>query len=283
MISAESFNRLIQTIVGSAAVVKVGVFFLVWLLAWLPIAVPLAIRLKWQPPNPPTIAQKIPLVLSLYVLAPLILWGFASSERRSFAVYGLAFSPSVLLSLMVGLLLGVLGVGLLFGLEYWLGWLTWQQTQVNQLFSTVVSTLVVGLFISTVEELVFRGFLLNQLQHDYTIAIAAISTSIIFALLHLIWEGTAIASQLPGLWLMGMVLVLARWADGGSLGLACGLHAGWIWGMASLDSAQLIHYSDRAPIWMIGLKKQPLAGGMGLLLLLITGGVVWGLRTRLAV
>jgi hypothetical protein len=79
---------------------------------------------------------------------------------------------------------------------------------------------------------------------------------------------------------MGLVLVLARWIDGGSLGLAIGLHAGWILGVASLDSIHLIDYRDRAPIWITGIDNKPLAGAMGLLLLLLTASVLLPLSSR---
>jgi uncharacterized protein len=275
MAISERLNSLVDVIASSSAIVKVLVFFLAWLLAWLPIAIPLAIALKWRPPKPLAISQKIPLVLSLYALAPLVLWGFTHIERKAFATYGLILNRSSFISLLLGLGLGILGVGLLFSLERWVGWIVVNQANQRQFFAALLPTLAIALVVSLVEEVVFRGFLLNQLQQDYVIWIAAVSSSFIFALLHLVWEGTEVLPQLPGLWLMGIVLVIARWADGGSLGLACGLHAGWVWGIASLDTAQLIQYTDRGPELMTGIKKQPLAGGMGLLLMGITGGALW--------
>lgn len=275
MTISERLDDFIEAIASSSALMKVIAFFLAWLIVWLPVAIPLAIVLKWQPPRPLAINQKIPLVLSLYALAPLILWGFTHIEGKVFATYGLTLSRSSLISLLLGLGLGILGVGLLFSLERWAGWIELNQANQRQFFAALLPTLAIGLMVSIVEELVFRGFLLNQLQHDYFIWVAAASSSLIFALLHLVWEGTEISPQLPGLWLMGIVLVIARWADGGSLGLACGLHAGWVWGIASLDTAQLIRYTGRGPEWMTGLKKQPLAGGMGLLLLGVTGTLLW--------
>lgn len=272
----DQLDVLAESIAHSSAAAKVIAFFLAWLVAWLPIAIPLAIVLQWRPPKPLSIGQKLPLVLSLYALAPLVLWGFIRAEGTTFATYGFILSGSSFISLLLGLGLGVLGVGLLFGLERWAKWIELDLSNLSHFFAALLPTLAIGLIVSVVEELVFRGFLLSQLQHDYAVWVATASSSLIFALLHLVWEGTDIAPQLPGLWLMGLVLVVARWADGGSLGLACGLHAGWIWGMASLDAAQLVHYTDRAPEWMTGLKKQPLAGGMGLLLLGVTGGVLWG-------
>jgi uncharacterized protein len=275
MAISERFNSLVDAIVSSSAIVKVLAFFLAWLLAWLPLAIPLAIALKWRPPKPLAISQKIPLVLSLYALAPLVLWGFTHIERKAFATYGFILNRSSLISLLLGLGLGVLGVGLLFSLERWVGWIVVNQANQRQFFAALLPTLAIALVVSLVEEMVFRGFLLNQLQQDYVIWVAAASSSLVFALLHLVWEGTEVLPQLPGLWLMGIVLVIARWADGGSLGLACGLHAGWVWGIASLDTAQLIQYTDRGPEWMTGIKKQPLAGGMGLLLMGITGVALW--------
>lgn len=271
----ERFDVLKTAIANSSANIKVIAFFLAWLLVWLPVAIPLAIVLKWHPPKPLAIGQKIPLVLSLYALAPLVLWGFTHIEGKPFATYGLTLSRSSLLSLLLGLGVGVVGVGLLFSLERWAGWIVLNQANQSQFWAALLPTLAIGLIISLVEELVFRGFLLNQLQQDYSIWVAAASSSLIFALLHLVWEGSEIAPQLPGLWLMGIVLVIARWVDGGSLAIACGLHAGWVWGIASLDTAQLIQYTDRGSEWMTGLKKQPLAGGMGLLLMGVTGATLW--------
>lgn len=278
MIIADRLSALfIAAIAGRSAIVKIFFFFLAWLIVWLPVAIPLAMILQWRPPKPLSVGQKLPLVLSLYVLAPLVLWGFNTAEGTTFADYGVVFNGASLLSLMVGLGVGILGVGLLFGLERWATWIELNLANRSQFFVALLPTLAIGLAVSVIEELVFRGLLLNLLRHDYALWVAAAGSSLIFALLHLVWEGIEVAPQLPGLWLMGIVLVIARWVDGGSLGLASGLHAGWIWGMASLDAAQLIHYTDRAPEWMVGLKKQPLAGGMGLLLLGVTGGILWGI------
>lgn len=258
--------------------VKVLTFFLAWFVIWLPIAIPLALKLKWRPPQPVAIEQKVPLVLSLYLIAPLILGAASYLEGVPVSAYGIIWSRSALSSLAIGLSLGTGGVYLLFGLECWLGWALWQRSQQRQLVSVLLPTLGLGLIVSAIEEPVFRGFLLNQLQQQWSPGLAALGSSLVFALLHLMWEGRSGIPQLPGLWLMGMVLVLARWVDGGRLGLACGLHAGWVWAIASLDSAEIISYTDRNPEWMTGIAKQPLAGVIGILLLLMTGGVLWGSR-----
>jgi membrane protease YdiL (CAAX protease family) len=280
-------NAGLTVFTEASAPLKVSIFFLVWAIAWLPIAIPLAIALKWRPPQPIGSAQKLPLLASLYLLAPAILWGAAWLEGVPFADYGLPWDLSIGLSVGGGLLLGVAGLALLFAIERGLGWLTWQRPLPSReasagkaskpaVLEVLLPTLLLGLWVSLTEELIFRGFLINQLQQDYSAWMAAAIASLIFALLHLVWEGSENIPQLPGLWLMGMVLVLARWVDGGNLGLAWGLHAGWIWAIASLETMGAIAYTGKGAVWLTGGGGKPLAGAMGILFLLVTGAVLWG-------
>uniref|UniRef100_UPI00187ED08E CPBP family intramembrane glutamic endopeptidase n=1 Tax=Oculatella sp. LEGE 06141 TaxID=1828648 RepID=UPI00187ED08E len=176
------------------------------------------------------------------------------------------------------------GLGLLFLAEWGLGWLMWrsatatpseQKQPAAKLTSILLSTLLLGTWVSVTEELIFRGFLLNQLQPTYPGWGAAAIASLIFAVLHLVWDGRDTIPQLPGLWLMGMVLVVARWVDSGNLGLAWGLHAGWVWAIASFDTTQRFTYTGHGSEWLTGLKGKPLAGLFGILFLLMTAAVLW--------
>ena len=74
---------------------------------------------------------------------------------------------------------------------------------------------------------------------------------------------------------MGMVLTLARVTDNGSLGIAIGLHAGWIWGITIVDTAKLIKPTQKVPEWITGIAEKPLAGAAGILLLLTTGTLLF--------
>lgn len=276
---------LLKTVLGDApALLTVAIFFGVWVLLWLPIAIPLAIALKWQPPQPITSAQKLPLLASLYVLAPLVLWAIASAREESFADYGLPWRGTVLTSLAIGLIAGVISLGGLFALQWQLGWVHWRpgltqedQTEVAQntsVAATLLSTLLLGIWVSLTEEVIFRGFVVNQLQSGYSPWVAAAIASLIFAVLHLVWEGVEQLPQLPGLWLLGVVLVLARWADGGHLGLAWGLHAGWIWAIANLDTLRFSN-TPQSPGWLTGSTSKPLSGLIGILFLLVVGAILY--------
>ena len=267
----QSFG-LLEFLLATHSLIKIIVFFLLWTLIWLAITIPLSKITKWHPHKPAFKEQKLPILLTLYGVAPLAVWIAASAEGATFADYGLNWQPTWL-SLAWGVSLGVGGVVLIFALQGWLGWVQWH-SQLQRLW-VILPLLGLGLGVGLIEELVFRGFLINELLQDYSLGAAAAIASLIFALSHLVWEQQQTKPQLPGLWLMGMVLVGARWADGGSLALAWGLHAGWIWGLSALDSAKLISYTGKASDWITGVGEQPLAGTAGILCLAGTGAFLW--------
>jgi uncharacterized protein len=258
-------------LVAANSLIKAIAFLLVWVIIWLPLATFLLWLLKLHIVNTSKTNPKLPLLASLYSIAPLVVWGAAEIEDVSFSDYGINLQPTIFVSLAAGIGLAMGGLVILFGLEFLLGSIKYHWQNQQRLWSILFPILGLSLWVGFVEELIFRGFLINELQQDYTPKVAAAISSIIFALLHLIWERKTTIPQLPGLWLMGMVLVAARWADNGSLGLAWGLHAGWILGFSCLDSAELISYTGKTPAWITGIEKQPLAGVAGILCLLATG------------
>jgi uncharacterized protein len=268
---------LARSVAVAAASVKVIAFLVTWLILWLPIAIPLAQKLKWNPIQPSTGEQKLPMLATLYLIAPTIVWAASWVEGASFSDYGLNLEPQIFISLGLGLTLSLLGLSLVFLLESLAGWVQWHRENFKRLWSFGLPILGLGLGIGLIEELIFRGFVLTELLQDYSLGVAAIASSLIFALSHLLWERKQTLPQLPGLMLMGVVLVLARWADRGSLGLAWGLHAGWIWGLTCLDAAALISYPDNSSAWIVGLGGQPLAGIAGILCLLGTGASLFWL------
>jgi len=269
------------------AVVKIILFFSTWIVLWLPVAIVLAIALKWHPPQPLG-NKKLPLLASLYVIVPFILWATSWIENTSFVNWGWDWQPPVFMSLMRGLGLGIISLVILFGLQLTAGWVELQKSENSNetgekkinfwtliLNPATLLTLLLALWISATEELIFRGCLQTILQQDYSVPIAAAIASFIFAIAHLIWAAKETLPQLPGLWLMGMVLTLARIADNGSLGLAIGIHAAWIWGITTVDTEGAINPTGRAPEWITGIAAKPLAGAAGILLLLATATILF--------
>ncbi|WP_375475339.1 lysostaphin resistance A-like protein [uncultured Nostoc sp.] len=270
-----SVNVLLAFIKNAPALVIVTAFFVCWIVCWLPVATVSAILLNWQPPKPLQPEQKIPLLVSLYLLAPLILWGVVWLTNKSFSDYGFVANFSTLGFLALGFSLGVLSLAIVFSGQSGLGWCSFEKSNFKLVLPILLPIFLIALLVAGIEELVFRGFLFTELAQDYPVWVAAAISSLIFALLHLVWEQRETAPQLPGLWLMGMVLVLARFATSGNLGLAWGLHAGWVWAIATIDTAQLITYTGKVSEWFTGKNKKPLAGLAGIICILGTGVIIW--------
>ncbi len=271
VVFSSQVNLWINFLANATALVKVTAFFLAWGILWLPLLIPVAILIKWHPPQPLTEKQKLPLVASLYLIAPLILAASAWVEDSSFPEYGLSWQRNILTSLGLGFILGTLSLVVTFSGEWLFGLLKWRWENLKRLPPLLLPLLLVGLWIGVTEELIFRGLLINELQQDYNLIFAAVISSLIFALLHLVWEQKDTLPQLPGLWLMGLVLVLSRWVDNSNLGLAWGLHASWVWGLSCLDSAELIAYTGKGGQWLTGIGNKPLAGVAGIFCLLFVG------------
>jgi uncharacterized protein len=251
---------------------RLGIFFVTWVLLWLPVAVPVAIKLQWRPFAPLAAAQKLPLLAPLYLVAPIVLWGFLVADSQQWSSYGLTWPPG--LSLLWGWGLAALSLVLVFGWEIGRGWITWHSENTPALLLNALPIGLLALWIGVSEELIFRGFIQIELAGTMPFWLAGSIASAIFALLHLLWERQQTWPQIPGLWLMGMVLTAAVTIDSQQLWLAIGLHAGWVWGLTCLDAAQMITYQPQAPEWFVGKYRQPLAGLAGMIALVGTGVIL---------
>lgn len=271
------------------APVRILAFLLVLVLLWLPVAVPIALFVRDT--NALTLLTMPLLFVEFLVL--IRLWGkWVHQDDRVFKNYGLILSQQNGKECLVGLGLGFSSLMLLFVVQGWLGWLTWKPPT-QALIMLVLAGIAVGLGTSFAEELVFRGWMLDELQRDFTPRTALWSSSIIFAILHFIKpmpEVIRTSPQFFGLVLLGLALVWAKqstrtlvWSTSslchhqGRLGLPIGLHGGLVFGYYVVNVGNLVKYSGRVPEWITGLNSNPLAGGMGLIFL---GAIALYMRQR---
>jgi uncharacterized protein len=253
------------------SILKILLFWLAWIIIWLPVAIPLSYKINYHFPQVPTVNQKLILLASFYPFALIIIRLMLKWEGLLWSTIGWQWQGKGWLFLVWGIILALGSLIAIFTLEFASGLINWHWNNSPQLISLIIPVFCLSLGISFVEESIFRGFLINELIKDFPDWLSAIASSLIFALLHLVWERQKTIPQLPGLWLMGMVLVLARIVTGGNLGLAIGLHTGWIFGLTCIDSAELISYKEQNKTWLIGSDGEPLAGVFGILGLLLTG------------
>ncbi len=245
---------------------RIGIFLLILLLVWLPIATPI----YWlgSDRNLVTIITMGLLFTEFFLL--LRIWGEkVYHQPQIFSRYGLERKRQNILEWLSGLGFGLLTTFSLFGLQGLLGWLIWQNPALP-LPQLITEGLLSAVGIGLAEEVVFRGWLLDELQRDYSRQAALWLDAIIFASLHFIKPLSEVIRtfpQFPGLLLLGLILVWAKRSNSGRLGLSIGFHAGLVWGYYIINVGKMTVYSGQVSDWVTGVNHNPLAGAMGLIFL----------------
>ncbi len=259
---------------NSHSLSKIVLFLIIWAVIWLPIALPLVKLIKWQTAAPTAnTPKKLTLIFSLYFLVPFLTWGLMEMGEITLEQIGIIFQVRLYQSILFGYGLSILTLSLIYLWEWGLNCVTFNQDfnilKNPSILLNIPLLAVVSLFIAGIEELVFRGIFVNFLYRDYSIIVTAIISSLIFALLHLVWEQKNTIPQLPGLFILGLVLFYAVMVDGNLLGLAIGLHGGWVFGLAWVDTFDLVNYQSSFPSWMVGNREQPLGSIASIMVLLL--------------
>lgn len=269
------------------APLRLGIFVLTLLLIWLPLAVPI----YWLE----TDANKINiLTLScLYIEFILLLkvWGNkVYKEPQLLRSYGLEISGKNCQFFLKGLTIGLLSLLALFILQGILGWVIWQGPSIS-LLKYILEGLLVACAVGFAEELLFRGWLLDELQRDYNSRVSLWVSSLIFALLHFLKPVSEIIRTLPefpALFILGLILVWAKRSTVRNssinspnerkkqelLGMSIGLHSGLVWGYYIINVGQLVADAGKVSPIIVGVDS-PLAGMMGLLFL---SAIAWWMR-----
>lgn len=228
-------------------------------------------------------ASTLALVL-LYAWFIVLLRGWGRSVhqwQRPIRYCGLTLSPAFWKQIGGAICLGFFSVLTLFGIEMLLGWAIPQPLS-SYVLTALLEGGVVALAFGFAEELLLRGWLLTELEHDLKPMPALLINSSIFAVAHFIKPLSEIirtAPQFIGLFILGMALVWAKRSSdrpspilkpsgtANSLGLPIGLHAGLIWGYYVMNVGGLVQYSGQVPAWVTGIDENPLAGALGIIML----------------
>ncbi|AFZ11874.1 Abortive infection protein [Crinalium epipsammum PCC 9333] len=254
------------------APIRLGIFLLILAILWLPRAalIYLLVGLAGNGDSPGV--RNLLTILTMALLFAdflflLRIWGEnVYRQPQLLKKYGVTAQPQNNLDLLKGLSLGVVITFSLFGLESLLGWVAWQSPTMF-LPQLILEGLLSALGVGFAEELVFRGWLLDELQRDYRPNISLWIGASIFAISHFIKPISEIIRtfpQFPALLLLGLTLVWAKRGSKGRLGISIGLHAGLVWGYYMINVGQMVQYSGSVPEWITGVDKNPLAGVMGL-------------------
>lgn len=253
-----------------SAPARLGLFILTLLIIWLPFATPIYLLINKKDANLTTILTMGLLFIAFIIL--LILWGkYVYNHQNLFKVYGLIGNRKNFQYLIKGFVIGAGFTGILFITESLFGWVEFKPPS-HSLIKLILEGLMSALAIGFGEELLFRGWLLNELDQDYNPKIVPFIDGLIFALLHFIKPISEIIRTIvtfPALVLLGLTLVWAKRSHKNLLGICIGLHAGLVWGYYILNVGEMLIYTNKVPAWITGIDQNPIAGIMGLFFLTI--------------
>ena len=133
--------------------------------------------------------------------------------------------------------------------------------------------IILMLGVGIAEELIFRGWLLEELKNQFGLKNAIIAQASVFSIVHIGFDlpFLQMISILTGLFLLGILLALIRLKDRSSLWGCIGLHGGLV-GLWFLTNNGLLEISEDAPTWLVGpgsLNTNPLGGIFGISLMVV--------------
>ena len=231
---------------------------------------------------------------STYLGILLVIWAFVRFyEKRPLWTLGLEKAHAVLryaLGFTVGLLMmaawtGVMWISGFAALEAGPAGL-----QGLAALAGVGVVLIGWLIQGAVEEIMFRGWLMQVVSARYRLWLGVAVSTVMFGLLHGMNPGFGL---LPLLNLCLYGLFMALWAlKEGSLWGVCGLHSAWNWSQGNIfgldvsggqaGGGTIINLSQSGPAWLTGGAFGP-EGGLGVTLLLLVGiGLVYALSLHKA-
>ncbi len=259
----------VKSIANLPAPVRLLTFTGVLLILWLPLAIPIYLGTR-QNSNLASILTMALLFVEL--LGLWYLWGkYLYQELNIFTRYGLSFTVANKSEFVRGWAIGFWLCLSLFIFEAVLGWIKIATPEVNTV-QIVAEGLLSALGIAIAEELMFRGWIFDELQRDYSDRTAIFFSALLFAVLHFLKPLEEIIRTLvtfPALWLLGIALAIAKQKHRDRLGICIGIHGGLVWGYYILNVGQLVEYTNKVPAWITGIDDNPIAGVMGLIFLSI--------------
>lgn len=249
---------------------------------WLPIAAPLHLIYG------ESVGVGLTVLLYCGFLGLIGVWGRKVSRYpHPYRYYGLSFTKKNGLDFLGGWGLGTITLVIFYGLQVSLGWLavqttSWQEPLPARILpmlgvyfvdwqGAIAPGMLTSLGVGFAEEVLFRGWMLSELERDYSPRTALISASLVFAILHFIKPLDLILvtwSQFAGLVMMSLVLAIARRRCDGRLGIAIGLHGGLVWCYYIVNTTHWLKPTGAVPEWVTGISGNPIAGIMGLLFLM---------------
>lgn len=208
-------------------------------------------------------------------------------DRRSFVSLGFHFDRRALVDVCVGFLIPGVMMGVIFVVEGAAGWLrfdgwAWETAPAGKVALGLVTGLLAFTLVGYQEELLSRGYHLQNIRDGMGLGWGLFLSSVIFALMHLGNPNVTWYSTLLGLVAAGYFLAYG-WVRTRQLWLPIGIHIGWnffegsIFGfpVSGIDLVGLIRQTPTGPIALTGGPFGPEAGLIILPAMAIGIGLIW--------
>jgi membrane protease YdiL (CAAX protease family) len=212
-------------------------------------------------------------------------------DRRSFASLGFHLGRRAPLDVLVGFLISGVMMGVVYVAEAGAEWLrfdgwAWETIPASRVVLGLASGLLGFVVVGYQEELLSRGYHLQNIRDGMGTGWGVLLSSLIFALMHLGNPNVTWYSTLLGLIAAGYFLAYG-WVRTRQLWLPIGIHIGWnffegnVFGfpVSGIDLVGLIHQTPTGPVAITGGLFGPEAGLIILPAMGIGAVLIW-LYTR---
>jgi membrane protease YdiL (CAAX protease family) len=208
-------------------------------------------------------SKSSPMVIVIIALAavPAVYIARRWIDQKSFVSLGLKWSWRSVADVLFGFLLSGIMAGTVFAAMIWLGYVG--NVQVATTGLAIASMLAGPLFIMALvglwEELVFRGYILQNMAEGMGMRTAIILSCLLYGLVHSLNPNAGLLST--AIIVMFAYLRIYGYLGTGQLWLSIGMHTGWnffqatVFGFAASGHAEdktLITHDAQAPDWLSG-------------------------------
>ena len=224
--------------------------------------------------------------IQLIATTPTIFLARRFLDHRSIISLGLKLDRWMVFDLMAGIGITFIMMGLIFAIEFVTGWLTfdgfaWQSESIYSVVLSMIGMVFLFIIVGWNEELLFRGYRLQNLSDGLSPILAILITSAWFGVVHLANPNATLISAV-GILLAGLFLAYPAFQTG-QLWLSIGLHIGWnffegpVFGfpVSGLSIFTLTKISVQGPAFFTGGAFGPEAGLVILPALLVGVGMTY--------
>ena len=210
-------------------------------------------------------------IASLFAVTISVFLARKFLDRRSIVSLGLKTDLRALWDLLVGIGIAAAMMAFIYALEWAFGWLSfegfaWQNQSMDAVLIGTLEMLLIFVLVGWEEELLSRGYQLQNLAAGINLTWGVILSSLIFALMHLGNPNVSVMAVL-GLIAAGFFLAFG-YLRTRQLWLPIGLHIGWnffegtVFGfqVSGLDIYRLIEQTVQGPQIFTGGEFGPEAG-----------------------